>query len=101
MENVIGIIFLIFVSLLVLAYVGLIILTLIQVDWRNRWKTYTKESVILYICMWILVAVFNPTCVELQQTVGWTRQTFEQITFIGTMAFLTGLPFINLRNTKW
>lgn len=32
MENVIGIIFLIFVTLLVLAYVGLIILTLIQVD---------------------------------------------------------------------
>lgn len=101
MENVIGIIFLIFVSLLVFAYVGLIILTLIQVDWRCRWKTYIKESVILYIGMWILVAVLNPTCLELQQTVGWTRQTFEQITFIGTMAFLTGLPFINLRNMKW
>lgn len=101
MENVIGIIFLVFVSILVLVYVWLIILTLIQVDWRNRWKTYIKESVILYICMWFLVAVFNPTCVELQQTVGWTRQTFEQITFIGTMAFLTGLPFINFRNMKW
>lgn len=101
MENVIGIIFLIFVTLLVLAYVGLIILTLIQVDWRNRWKTYIKESVILYIGLWILVSVLNPTCVELQQTVGWTRQTFEQITFIGTMAFLTGLPFINFRNMKW
>lgn len=100
MENVIGIIFLIFISLFVLAYVGLIILTLIQVDWRNRWKTYIKESVILYICMWILVAVFNPSCIELQQTVGWTVQTFEQITFIGTMAFLTGLPFINFRNMK-
>ena len=101
MENVIGIIFLIFVSLLFLVYVGLIILTLIQVDWRNRWKTYIKETVILYICMWILVAVFNPTCVELQQSVGWTQQVFEQITFIGTIAFLTGLPFINFRNMKW
>ena len=101
MENVIGIIFLIFVSLLVLAYVWLIILTLIQVDWRNRWKTYIKETVILYIGLWILVAVFNPTCVELQQSVGWTQQVFEQITFIGTLTFLTGLPFINFRNMKW
>ena len=101
MENVIEIIFLIFVCLIVLAYVGLIILTLIQVDWRNRWKTYIKESVILYISMWILVAVLNPSSVELQQTVGWTLQTFEHITFIGTLAFLTGLPFINFRNMKW
>ena len=101
MENVIVIIFLIFVSLLVLAYVGIIILTLIQVDWRNQWKTYIKESIILYISMWLLVAVFNSKCIELQQTVGWTRQTFENITFIGTMAFLIVLPFINLRNTKW
>lgn len=101
MEKVMVIIFLIFVSLLVLAYVGLIILTLIQVDWRNRWKTYIKESVILYIGLWILVAVFNPTCVELQQSVGWTQQVFEQITFIGMLAFLTGLPFINFRNMKW
>lgn len=100
MENVIWIIFLIFISLLVLAYVWLIILTLIQVDWRNRWKTYIKESVILYICMWFLVAVLNPSCIELEQTVGWTVQTFEQITFIGTLAFLTGLPFINFRNIK-
>ena len=101
MENVIGIIFLILVCLLVLAYVGLIILTMIHVDWRNRWKTYIKESVILYISMWILVAVLNPSCIELQQTVGWTLQTFEHITFIGTMSFLIGLPFVNLRNTKW
>lgn len=87
MENVIGIIFLVFVCLLALAYVELIILTLVQVDWRNRWKTYIKETVILYISMWFLVAVFNSSCIELQQSVGWTRQTFEQITFIGTMAF--------------
>ena len=101
MENFIEIIFLIFISLLVLAYVGLIILTMIKVDWKNRWKTYIKESIILYIGLWVLVAVLNPTCVELEQTVGWTRQTFEQITFIGTMSFLTGLPFINFRNMKW
>ena len=87
MENVIVIIFLIFVSLLVLAYVGIIILTLIQVDWRNRWKTYIKESIILYISMLILVAVLNPSCIELQQSVGWTRQTFEQLSFIGTLTF--------------
>ena len=87
MENVIEIIFLILVCLIVFAYVGLIILTLIQVDWRNRWKTYIKESVILYISMWILVAVLNPSCIELQQSVGWTRQTFEQLSFIGTLAF--------------
>ena len=101
MENVIEIIFLILVCLIVFAYVGLIILTLIQVDWRNRWKTYIKESIILYISMLILVAVLNPSCIELQQSVGWTRQTFEQITFIGTMSFLIGLPFVNLRNMKW
>ena len=87
MENVIEIIFPIFVCLIVLAYVGLIILTLIQVDWRNRWKTYIKESIILYISMWILVAVLNPSCIELQQSVGWTQQTFEQLSFIGTLTF--------------
>ena len=100
MEKVIGIIFLVFVGLFALAYIGFIILTMIQVDWRNRWKGYIKETVILYIGLWILVAFLNPTCIELQETVGCTRQTFEQITCIGTLAFLTGLPFINLRNIK-
>ena len=100
METVIGIIFLIFVALLALAYVWLIILSLIKVDWRNKWKTYIKECIIVYIALWVLVAFLNPTCIELQQTVGWTRQTFEQITSIGTLAFLIGLPFINMRNAK-
>ena len=100
METVICIIFLIFVALLALAYVWLIILSLIKVDWKNKWKTYIKECIIVYITLWVLVAFLNPTCIELQETVGWTRQTFEQITCICTMAFLTGLPFINIRNTK-
>lgn len=100
METVIGIIFLIFVALLALAYVWAIILSLIKVDWRNRWKTYIKEFIIVYIALWVLVAFLNPTCIELQQTVGWTRQTFEQITYVGTLAFLVLLPFINIRNSK-
>ena len=100
MEEFIGIIFLVFVGLLSLAYIWLVIFTLIKVDWINRWKTYIKEFCILYIGLWIIVAVLNPTCIELEQTVGWTRQTFEQITSIGTLAFLIGLPFINMRNAK-
>ena len=100
MESVICIIFLIFVALLALAYVWLIILSMIKVDWRNRWKTYIKEFIIVYIALWVLVAFLNPTCIELQQTVGWTRQTFEQITYFGTLAFLVLLPFINIRNSK-
>ena len=100
METVIGIIFLIFVSLLALAYVWLIMLSLIKVDWRNRWKTYIKECIIVYIVLLFLVAFLNPTCIELQQTVGWTRQTFEQITYVATLAFLVLLPFINIRNSK-
>ena len=100
METVICIIFLIFVSLIALAYVWLIMLSLIKVDWRNRWKTYIKEFVIVYIALLFLVAFINPKCIELQQTVGWTRQTFEQITSIGTLAFLIGLPFINMSNAK-
>ena len=100
METVICIIFLIFVALLALAYVWLIILSLIKVDWRNKWKTYIKECIIVYIALWILVAFLNPTCIELQQTVGWTRQTFEQITYVSTLAFLVLLPFINIRNSK-
>ena len=100
MENVIGIIFLILVCLLALAYTGLIILTMIHVDWRNRWKIYIKEFIIVYIALWIIAAFLNPTCIELQQTVGWTRQTFVQITCISTMAFLVLLPFINIRNAK-
>ena len=100
METVIGIIFLIFVTLLALAYVWLIIFSLIKVDWRNRWKTYIKEFIIVYIALLFLVAFLNPTCIELQQTVGWTRQTFEQITYVGTMAFIVALPFINIRNAK-
>ena len=100
METVIGIIFLIFVALLALAYVWLIIFSLIKVDWRNRWKSYIKEFIIVYIALWVLVAFLNPTCIELQQTVGWTRQTFEQITCVSTLAFLVLLPFINIRNSK-
>ena len=100
METVICIIFLIFVALLALAYVWLIILSLIKVDWRNKWKTYIKECIIVYIALWVLVAFLNPTCIELQQTVGWTRQTFEQITYASTLAFLVLLPFINIRNSK-
>ena len=100
METVIGIIFLIFVALLALAYVWLIILSLIKVDWRNKWKTNIKECVIVYIALLFLVAFINPECIELQQTVGWTRQTFEQITYIATLAFLVLLPFINIRNSK-
>ena len=100
MEEVIGIIFLVFVGLLSFDYIVLNIFTLIQVDWRNRWKTYIKDFFILYIGLWIIVAVLNPTCIELEQTVGWTRQTFEQITSISTLAFLIGLPFINMRNAK-
>ena len=100
METVIGIIFLIFVSLLALAYVWLIILSLIKVDWRNKWKTYIKECIIVCIALWVLVAFLNPTCIELQQTVGWTQQTFEQITYVATFAFLVLLPFINIRNSK-
>ena len=100
METVICIIFLIFVALLALAYVWLIILSLIKVDWRNKWKTYIKECIIVYIALWVLVAFLNPTCIELQQTVGWTQQTFEQITYIATLAFLVLLPFINIRNSK-
>ena len=100
METVICIIFLIFVALLALAYVWLIILSLIKVDWRNRWKTYIKEFIIAYIALLLLVAFLNPTCIELQQTVGWTRQTFEQITYVATLAFLVLLPFINIRNSK-
>ena len=100
METVIGIIFLIFVALLALAYVWLIIFSLIKVDWRNRWKTYIKECIIVYIVLLFLVAFLNPTCIELQQTVGWTRQTFEQITCVSTLAFLVSLPFINIRNAK-
>lgn len=100
METVIGIVFLIFVALLALAYVWLIMLSLIKVDWRNRWKTYIKEFIIVYIVLWVLVAFLNPTCIELQQTVGWTRQTFEQITYVSTFAFLVLLPFINIRNSK-
>ena len=100
METVICIIFLIFVSLIALAYVWLIIFSLIKVDWRNRWKTYIKEFCILYIGLWIIVAVLNPTCIELEQTVGWTRQTFEHITYIATLAFLVLLAFINIRNAK-
>ena len=95
METVIGIIFLIFVSLLALAYVWVI-----KVDWRNRWKTYIKECIIVYIGLLLLVAFLNPTCIELQQTVGWTRRTFEQITYVSTLAFLVLLPFINIRNAK-
>ena len=101
METVICIIFLIFVSLIALAYVWLIILSLIKVDWRNRWKIYIKEFIIVYIALWIIAAFLNPTCIELQQTVGWTRQTFVQITCISTLAFLVLLPFINIRNSKW
>ena len=100
METVICIIFLIFVSLIALAYVWLIMLSLIKVDWRNKWKTYIKECIIVYIALWILVAFLNPTCIELQQTVGWTRQTFEQITYVSTLAFLVLFPFINIRNSK-
>ena len=100
METVICIIFLIFVALLALAYVWLIILSMIKVDWRNRWKTYIKEFIIVYIVLWVLVAFLNPTCIELQQTVGWTRQTFEQITYVSTLAFIVSLPFINIRNAK-
>ena len=100
METVISIIFLIFVSLIALAYVWLIILSLIKVDWRNRWKIYIKEFIIVYIALLFLVAFINPTCIELQQTVGWTRQTFEHITYVGTMAFIVALPFINIRNSK-
>ena len=100
METVICIIFLIFVGLLALAYVWLIILSLIKVDWKNRWKTNIKECIIVYIALWVLVAFINPTCIELQQTVGWTRQTLEQITYLGTLAFLVLLPFINIRNAK-
>ena len=100
METVICIIFLIFVSLLALAYVWLIILSLIKVDWRNKWKTYIKECIIVYIALWVLVAFLNPTCIELQQTVGWTQQTFEQITYVVTFVFLVLLSFINIRNAK-
>ena len=100
METVIGIIFLIFVGLLAVAYVWLIMFSLIKVDWRNRWKIYIKEFIIVYIALWIIVAFLNPTCIELQQTVGWTRQTFEQITYIAMLAFLVLLPFINIRNSK-
>ena len=100
METVICIIFLIFVALLALAYVWLIILFLIKVDWRNRWKTYIKECIIVYIALWVLVAFLNPTCIELQQTVGWTQQTFEQITYVATFVFLVLLSFINIRNAK-
>ena len=100
METVICIIFLIFVALLALAYVWLIILSLIKVDWRNKWKPYIKECIIVYIALWVLVAFLNPTCIELQQTVGWTRQTFEQITYVSILAFLVLLPFINIRNAK-
>ena len=100
METVIGIIFLIFVALLALAYVWLIILSLIKVDWRNKWKTYIKECIIVYIALWVLVAFLNPTCIELQQTVGWTQQTFEQITYVVTFVFLVLLSFINIRNAK-
>ena len=101
METVIAIIFLIFVTLLALAYVWLIILSLIKVDWRKRWKTYIKECIIVYIALWVLVTFLNPRCIELQQTVGWTRQTFEQITYISTFVFLVLLSFINIRNAKW
>ena len=101
METVIGIIFLIFVALLALAYVWLIILSLIKVDWRKRWKTYIKECIIVYIALWVLVTFLNPRCIELQQTVGWTRQTFEQITYVATFVFLVLLSFINIRNAKW
>ena len=100
MGEIIGIIFLTFVGLLVLAYVWVIILTLIQVDWRNRWKIYIKETVIVYIALCILVAALNPTSIELQETVGWARQFFEQTISVGTIAFLMALPFINLRNAK-
>ena len=100
METVIGIIFLIFVSLIALAYVWVIMLSLIKVDWRNRWKIYIKEFIIVYIALWIIAAFLNPTCIELQQTVGWTQQTFEHITYVGTMAFIVALPFINIRNAK-
>ena len=100
METVIAIIFLIFVTLLALAYVWLIIFSLVKVDWRNRWKTYIKEFVIVYIALLFIVAFLNPTCIELQQTVGWTRQTFEHITYVGTLAFIVSLPFINIRNAK-
>ena len=100
MKTVICIIFLIFVALLALAYVWLIILSLIKVDWRNKWKTYIKECIIVYIALWVLVAFLNPTCIELQQTVGWTQQTFEQITYVSTLVFLVLLPFINIRNSK-
>ena len=100
METVIGIIFLFFVALLALAYVWLIIFSLVKVDWRNRWKTYIKEFIIVYIALLFIVAFLNPTCIELQQTVGWTRQTFEHITYVGTLAFLVSLPFINIRNAK-
>ena len=101
METVIGIIFLIFVALLALAYVWLIILSLIKVDWRNKWKTYIKECIIVYIGLWVLVTFLNPRCIELQQTVGWTQQTFEQITYVATFVFLVLLSFINIRNAKW
>ena len=101
METVICIIFLIFVGLLALAYVWLIMLSLIKVDWKNKWKTYIKECIIVYIALWVLVAFLNPTCIELQQTVGWTQQTFEQITYLSTFVFLVLLSFINIRNAKW
>ena len=100
METVIDIIFFIFVCLLALAYVWLIIFSLVKVDWRNRWKTYIKEFVIVCIALLFIVAFLNPTCIELQQTVGWTRQTFEHITYVGTLAFIVSLPFINIRNAK-
>ena len=87
METVICIIFLIFGALLALAYLWLIILSMIKVDWKNKWKTYIKECIIVYIALWVLVAFLNPTCIELQQTVGWTQQTFEQITYVVTFVF--------------
>ena len=91
----------IFVALLALAYVWLIVFSLIKVDWRNRWKNYITEFVIVYLALWVLVTYLNPRCIELQQTVGWTRQTFEQITYVSILAFLVLLPFINIRNAKW
>ena len=100
METVICIIFLIFVTLLAFAYVWLIVFSLIKVDWRNKWKTNIKECIIVYIALWVLVTFLNPTCRELQETIGWTRQTFEHITYVGTMAFIVALPFINIRNSK-
>ena len=95
-----GIILIVLVILAVLV-IGMNIISLLQVDWKNNWKKCLRDVIISILVLFVLSFGLNPSVEHTAETYGWLHKyTFYSAGILTSIISLLWLPFIYMKHAK-